>query len=331
MMKAAVIGLGWWGRTIVQTMSGSDALHIVAGVDVNPGAAEFAAGHGLRFLLDLAAALADAEVEAVILCTPHTQHAAQILQVAAAGRHVFCEKPLCLTRADAVAAVQACASAGVVLGIGHERRFEPPIEALRTLFESGALGKPLQVEANFSQDKFLALPKDNWRLSGAEAPAGPMTATGIHLLDLCCSLLGPARSVLCSVAQLGSELANGDTLAALIRFESGAQALITAILATPFDGRFALYGSQGWVEVRDKAHPESPEGWTMTTVLRGHEREVREFAPAAAVRRNLEAFGIAASGGPPYPVPPEQMVRTIAALEAVFRSAKTGQIEQVQN
>ena len=330
MIDAAVIGLGWWGRTIVQTMRDSAAMRIVAGADPNPAAADFAAEQGLRMLPSLDAVLQDPSIKAVILCTPHTQHAAQVAQTAAAGRHVFCEKPLCLTRADALAAVRACEAAGVVLGIGHERRFEPPVEALRDLLESGVLGTALQIEANFSQDKFLALPADNWRLSGAEAPAGPMTATGIHLLDLCCSLLGPAQSVLCSVAQLGSELANGDTLAALIRFRSGAQALLTAILATPFDGRLALYGSKGWAEIRDKAHPESSEGWVMTTVLRGQPRQVQEFPATPAVRRNLDAFGTAAAGGAPYPVSHQQMVRTIAALEAVFRSAKTGEIQTVE-
>ena len=67
-----------------------------------------------------------------------------------------------------------------------------------------------------------------------------------------------------SVRQLASHLVNGDTLGALIGFRDGGHALLGAILATPFDGRIAVYGSKGWVEVRDKAHPESPEGWTLT-------------------------------------------------------------------
>lgn len=330
MIDAAIIGLGWWGRTIVQTMAGSQHLRIVAGADLDPVASVFAAQHGLRFLSGLDAALADPEVQAVILCTPHTQHAAQIQQAAGAGKHVFCEKPLCLTRVDAVAAIAACDAGGVVLGVGHERRFEPPIEALRHLVADGTLGTLLQIEANFSQDKFLSLPADNWRLSGTEAPAGPMTATGIHLLDLCCSFLGPADTVLASVARLGSGLANGDTLGAMVRFRSGAHALISAILATPFDGRFAVYGSQGWAEVRDKAHPEKSEGWTMTKVIRGQAREVQEFPPAPAVRRNLEAFAAAVAGGPAYPVPHEQMLATIAALEAIFRSAASGQQQSVE-
>ena len=324
MLRAAIIGLGWWGRTIVRTLAGSEAIEVIAGVD--PAHDD---DLGIPRLPSLEAALADKRVEAIILCTPHTQHAAQIVQAAAAGKHVFCEKPLCLTLADAEAAVAACQSAGVVLGVGHERRFEPPILELRCLLDSGALGTPLQIEATFSQDKFLALPADNWRLSGTEAPAGPMTATGIHLLDLAVSLLGPAETVYARVRQLGSNLANGDVLGALIGFKSGANALLSAVLATPFDGRFALYGNQGWAEVRDKAHPEASDGWTFTTALRGHGRRVREFPPANAVRANLETFAKAALGCAPYPMGTDEMLATVAALEAVFRSARTEQVEHV--
>ena len=328
-MNAAILGLGWWGRTIVGVMQDSPSMRITTAADPAPGAPAIAAKAGLR-LATFDAILADPQIRVVILCTPHTLHAAQIVQAARAGKHVFCEKPLCLTRADAAAAIAACEQAGVVLGVGHERRFEPPIQALRHLVEAGELGTPLQIEANFSQDKFLALPSDNWRLSSAEAPAGPMTATGIHLLDLAVSFLGPAERVLVSVRQLGSGLVNGDTLGALISFRSGANALLSAILATPFDGRFAVYGSQGWAEVRDKAHPESSEGWTLTTVIRGKERSVVDYPPAPAVRNNLEAFAGAVSGGPAYPVPPEQMLGTIAAFEAVVRSARSGGIETVE-
>ena len=329
MLQAAGLGLGWWGRTIVRTMQDSQALRVVAGTDPAPFAASACAELGIRHVSDFAAALADPAIDTIILCTPHTQHAAQIQQAAAAGKHVFCEKPLCLNLADAQASVAACNRHNVMLGVGHERRFEPAIADLRALIAEGKLGTILQMEANFSQDKFLTLPRDNWRLNPVEAPAGPMTATGIHLLDLAVSFLGPAERALVHVKQLGSDLTNGDTLAAMIRFKSGANALLTAILATPFDGRLALYGSQGWAEIRDKTHPEAPEGWTMTVVLRGEERIVRDYQPASSVRGNLEAFAAQALGTGVYPMPQSQMLATIAALEAVFKSAASGEIEVV--
>jgi predicted dehydrogenase len=330
MLNIAVIGLGWWGRIIVDLARKSDKLRLVHVTDVNPQAQAFASERDLPFSTSFEQALADSRVQGVVLCTPHSQHADQIVAAARAGKHVFCEKPLSMNRADVLRAVAAVEQAGVALAVGHEKRFEPPILEIMRLVQSGALGTPLQVEANFSQDKFLTLAADNWRLSGKEAPAGPMTATGIHLLDLAVGVFGEAETVHCSVKQLGSPLTNGDTLAALVTFRNGGHALISAILATPFAGRFAVYGSQGWAEVRDKTHPEAPEGWTLTTHLRGQQAKSVDIAPAPAVLHNLEAFADAAEGRAPYPVPRMQMIANVSAREAIFRSAKSGAIEQVE-
>ena len=106
-LRAGIVGLGWWGRTIVATLAGSDRLRITAAADLNPAAAAFAHENALTFAADLAALLADPALDAIILCTPHSQHAQQIQAAAAAGKHVFCEKPLCLTAADAAAAIAA--------------------------------------------------------------------------------------------------------------------------------------------------------------------------------------------------------------------------------
>ena len=330
-LKVAVVGLGWWGRIITGLLQGNSKLAVTCAIDVSPTAADFAAKLRIPFENGFDTVLSNPSVEAVILCTPHSQHCEQVVRAANAKKHVFCEKPLSLSRAEALKAVAACNASGVALAVGHERRFEPPIMELFGMAARGELGTLLQVEANFSQDKFLSMPADNWRLTEKEAPAGPMTATGIHLLDLSVALLGRAESAYARVRQLGSGLVNGDTLGVMVSFESGASALISAILATPFEGRFAVYGSKGWAEVRDKAHPEAPEGWTLTKSLRGAPRQSVEYAPAKAVLANLEAFADAGAGRAPYPVPQEQMIANISALEAVFRSARSGEVERVDN
>jgi predicted dehydrogenase len=330
MLKAGIVGLGWWGRIITTTLSDSSRLKLIAAADVDPAAEKFASANSLSFTTDTNALLVNPEIDAVILCTPHTLHCDQIIRAAAAGKHVFCEKPLSLARADAMRAVAACNTAGVVLGVGHERRFEPPTLDLRKAVETGELGTLLQIEANFSQDKFLSLPANNWRLSERDAPAGPMTATGIHLLDLGISFLGRPAAVLARVATLGSELRNGDTLAAMVTFDTGTNLMISAILATPFEGRFAVYGTRGWIEIRDKSHPENPTGWTMTRQIGGKERESVDYPARSGVRANLEAFAAAALGEGRYPMPQQQMIDNIAALEAIFKSAKTNAIVPVE-
>jgi len=322
-LNVAVVGLGWWGRTILALLQGNRKLQVVRRVDL------FVSGEGITN--DLQQALDDPAVQGVILCTPHSQHTEQIVLAAGAKKHVFCEKPLSLTREAVLRAVKACNDNRVVLAVGHEKRFEPPIRELFRMAKMGELGTLLQVEANFSQDKFLALPKDNWRLSVKEAPAGPMTATGIHLLDLSVGLLGPAERVFASVRQLGSQLVNGDTLAAVVSHKSGSHSLISAMLATPFEGRFAVYGTKGWAEVRDKAHPEAPQGWTLTFKPKDRDKTVKEYPPAPAVLANLEAFADAVTGHASYPVPQHDMVANICALEAIFRSSASGAVEPVQN
>ena len=330
MLDVAVVGLGWWGRTIVSTLAASERLRVVRTVDPRADAAAFATQRGISCASEYAEVLADPAVRGVVLCTPHSQHAEQVVAAARAGKHVFCEKPLCLTRADAQRALAACEAAGVVLGVGHERRFEPGIAELRRLLAAGEIGRPLQIEANFSQDKFLDIPPDNWRLTAAEAPGGPLTATGIHLVDLSVSVFGQPERVFASVKQLGSHLVNGDTLAVLLTFRDGGHALLSAILATPFDGRLAVYGSKGWFEVRDKAHPEHPQGWVLTLCRRGEKPQQREIPSAPAVLANLEAFAAAALGGVPYPVAHREMLATVSALEAIVRSAASGAAEPVE-
>jgi predicted dehydrogenase len=330
-LGVAVCGLGWWGKIIVPLIKTSSKLRVVKAIDPDPAAGAFADKEKIPFTQQFEDALKDPQVQGVVLCTPHTLHTDQIVRAANAKKHVFCEKPLSLSRADVLRAVEACNRNQVALAVGHEKRFEPPIQELMRMAKSGELGTLLQVEANFVQDKFLSLPADNWRLSAREAPAGPMTATGIHLLDLSVGLLGPAQRVFASVRQLGSQLTNGDTLGILVSFKSGANALLSAILATPFDGRLALYGNKGWAEVRDKAHPESPQGWTLTVRMRNSEKHIRDYPAAKAVLANLEAFADAALGHAPYPVPQEQMIANVSALEAIFRSAASGKVESVQN
>ena len=149
---------------------------------------------------------------AVILCSPHKHHAAQIKAAAAAGKHVFCEKPLCTRAEDVEDAVAAIRKAGVQLGIGHERRFEPAVIEMRKRFAAGEFGNSLLLEGNFSQDKFFALPPDNWRLSPVEAPVGPLSATGIHLVDLSIGIFGQPKEVWARLATRGSTFGNGDTL-----------------------------------------------------------------------------------------------------------------------
>ena len=141
-MNVALVGLGWWGRIIPATIvQASRRLKIVRLVNINVvRASDVAAMVGAPLTDRFEDALVDSNVDAVILVTSHGVHKSQVAAAAAAGKHVFCEKPLGLSRASAERSVEHCASAKVVLGVEHERRFEAPIRAVRELLKKGALG-----------------------------------------------------------------------------------------------------------------------------------------------------------------------------------------------
>lgn len=329
MIDVAVVGLGWWGQNIVRQLHASDRMRVVLGVDPDAGCRDRAAAGGLETTGDLAEALSRNDIRAVVLCSPHRFHSAQIVAAAEAGKHVFCEKPFSASVADADVALAAAASAGVQLGIGHERRFEPAVVELQERCRSGGLGTPLVFEGNFSQDKFLTLAPDNWRLSPVEAPVGPLSATGIHLVDLAISILGAPTQVWARLSTRATAFGNGDTLSVTLGFADGGTAVITAILTTPFIGRVCVLGSQGWTEIRDRNHPEDPQGWDVTTVTRGAEPQVRFFPPHPAVRDNLEQFAGAVEGTGRYPVSVDDIRTNVRAFEAITRSARSGAVEPV--
>jgi predicted dehydrogenase len=329
MINAAVIGVGWWGQNIVRTLLASQVIRPVLAVDPLESARAAAAGLGVATAARFEDALANPEVGAVILCTPQELHAGQIIAAAREGRHVFCEKPLCTTGAEAEAALAAVQKSGVQLGIGHERRFEPAVIEMRRRFAAGEFGNPLLLEGNFSQDLFLKLAPDNWRLSKTINPAGPLSATGIHMVDLSIAFLGRPTSVWARLSLLGSHFENGDTMSITIGFESGATAILGAVLATPFMGRLALLGSKGWMEIRDRSHPQHSTGWDVISVRRDEDRSSLFYPPHPAVRDNLEAFGRAALGEAPYPVRSDEMLMNVRSFEAIQRSVKSGGIEKI--
>jgi predicted dehydrogenase len=324
MIRAAVAGLGWWGKHIVRRLAGSEVVQITTAVETHPALALFAEEHGLKFRSNLEEVFFDHEIDAVILATPHSMHTAQVLAAAAAGKHVFCEKPLALTCAAAERSVAACRDAGVVLGIGHERRYEPGMVEIARLVRDGALGTIMHVEADFSHDKLANVPPGDWRTAPKDAPAAGMTAMGIHLTDAFVNLFGPMAEVFATTASRVTYPDNGDVLTVQLRFASGATGHLNAILVTPLYINFTVFGSEAWAELRNHTHPDTPGPSTLTVQHRDGRREVRDFEWTDTVRANIERFGRAAQGEADYPFTDAEKIGNIAALEAICLSAASG-------
>lgn len=315
MLNAAVIGLGWWGQRLVKSAKGSGLIRFSRGVTLEPELArDFAAQHGLAIGTSFEEVLADPAIQAVVLATPHTLHRAQVEAAAAAGKHVYCEKPFALSRADAQAMLDACARAGVTIAVGHHFRLMPSMKALRREVASGALGAIMHVEGNYSHDWLKDLPAGSWRAAPEESRAGGMTGMGIHVLDCFRDLVGPMRRISALSTRRALALPTGDTTAALIEFASGATGTLATTLKTPFAWRLAVYGEHAWAA--------SVSETRLITCRAGGEPEVTDLPPADHLGENVEAFAAAALGGDKFPIDPAGILQTVAALDAVFRSVE---------
>jgi predicted dehydrogenase len=340
MMNAAIVGLGWWGRTIVESVqSDSDQIRFVAGATrtVTPEVTAFAGAQSMTLAADYPALLADPNVHAVVLATPHSQHSAQVVAAAKAGKHVFCEKPFALTKADAVAAVEATAQAGVTLGLGYNRRFHPEMTSLRNRIRSGDLGTVLHIEATMTFPNALALKADAWRASREETPCGGLTPMGVHAIDGMIDLCGEIDHVYCQSFRRVVQVESDDTTSMLFRMKDGSSGYLGTMTATGPGFSFQVFGSKGWVRLEGMTHVAGASSEERRTRLFGQckfqpakgEALVWQAATHDVTRASLEAFATAVSGGAPYPIPVDQMIHGAAVTEAVVRSATSGRSENV--
>lgn len=309
MIEAGIVGLGWWGRLMVEAVQGrSETLRFSrACVRDLEKSRDFAAAHDIRLTRAFDDILQDAAVTAVVLATPHSLHVEQIVAAAAAGKPVFSEKPLALTLAGARRAVAACQAAGVPLGLGTDRRFLPAMQRLAGLVADGSLGQLLHLEAQYSNDNMNRGVSGGWRDDPAEAPGAGMTGPGVHVLDAMIALAGPVAAISgCMSEPLGPGRAV-DTAAFQLRFAAGQTGLLGVVRGVPNYYRIAAFGTAGWAELRQFG--------TLTVSLAGQAPFTEEYDPGLAVAACLEAFARAAAGGPPFPVTPAAMLDTVAAFE----------------
>jgi predicted dehydrogenase len=317
MINTAIVGLGWWGKTLVKAARDFGApLHFTRGVTLEPEAVrDFAAEHELVLGTSLDEVLADKTIDAVVLATPHTKHPAQVKALAAAGKHIYCEKPFALSKAEAAAMLDAAKRAGVQIGVGHHFRLMPSMRALAELKASGAFGTIMHVEGNYSHDWLANYPADSWRMQAEESRAGGMTGMGIHVLDCFRDLAGPMKRVSALSKARALKLATGDTTAALIEFASGATGVLGTTIKTPFRWRIAIFGESCWAESVSE---------TRVIVRRAgaDDPEVFDYPPDNHLGRNLDYFAKAIMGQGTFPISPDGILQTAAALEAVFKSAE---------
>jgi predicted dehydrogenase len=316
LINAAIAGLGRWGRTIVDAACGHERLRFVTAIEpAREAAAEYCARHKLHLVDDLKVALADPGIDAVFLATPHSLHRAQVEACAAAGKPVFCEKPLALTRADAHHMFEACRRGGVPLAVGHNRRFWPSMQALREIVASGALGTILHAEGHNSNEHSKAV-VSGWRLSPQESPGGGMTGSGLHPLHALVSVIGPVRNVYAQLRSRRAEPPQLDTVSVVLDFANGVTGTLATIRQTPLYWRVHVFGTEGSAEVLDET--------TLVLRMSGAKPEQRSYRAINVVRAEIDAFADTVEHKRPFPVPEAEVLSTLAAFEAILRSMESG-------
>jgi len=330
MIRAAIVGLGRWGQNLVASVQGkSDSLRFVAGATRTPEKARsFADAHGFPLHDRYEKVLADPAIDAVVLATPHSLHAAQIIAAAKAHKHVFAEKPFALALRDAEAAVRACAENKVTLAIGYNWRFQPALQEIKQMLADGRLGKLLHVEGNFCGPSVYRFEREHWRQSREEGPAGGMTGRGVHLVDAMICLSGRIESVVAQSSRAVRDFGVDDTTSMLFRFESGATGYLGTVIATAETWRLQVFGANGWAEVGDVEHLAT---WQLKVCtlsrenLQLHRRpQLATFPETSTERAELEHFAQAAMAGRALAVAGGDEVHGVAVLQAVLESARGG-------
>ena len=336
MIRAAIVGLGTWGQHLVRCTQGAESIRFVAATTRTPAKSEaFAREHGLRPIASYEAALADPEIDAVILATPHRQHTEQIVAAAAAGKHVFSEKPLGVDAASAQRATRACAEAAVTLGVGYNWRFQPALQAIRRMIDDGTLGRVLHMEGNFCGPSAYRFPEGHWRQDRDESPAGGMTGRGVHVVDAMLYLAGPVERVTAQSFRLAQDFGMDDTTSMLFRFAGGATGYLGTVIATAETWRLQVFGSEGWAEVGDVEHLTT---WDLrlcridrADIAAKRRPEVITFEKTSTERAELEHFARQAMARQPLAMPDGDAVHNAALLEAILSSARTGDPVRVAN
>jgi predicted dehydrogenase len=331
MIRAAIVGLGRWGRSLVASVQGKSAeLSFVRGhTRTRASAEDFCRAHGVPLADTYEELLADSDVDALVLATPHSQHEAQIIAAAAAGKHIHVEKPITLDRAGADRAVDAARKAGVVLAVGYCRRFHPSVVELRRRLAQGRLGAVVSMVAQHTTSTAQFIAPDNWRTAPTEAPGGALTAVGVHALDHMIEFAGRVRDVRCVTARAIPGPCD-DTTTVMLRFASGATGLIFCSVATATNFSFTLYGSKGLAEIskpnlqRLRFVPISDRAPSGPVIAPPD--EISEHSGFDMLNAELTAFARAIREGTPYPVLLDEVLHGMSVFDAIVEAARADKI-----
>jgi len=321
MKRALIVGLGWWGKTLVDSVQNkSNKIQIkYALTQTSSEDAKLYSKANKMTLLEESyeKALQRNDFDAVILATPHSQHVEQIRMAAESGKHIACEKPFTLNRLDALSAVKAVEKNGVTLSVLYNRRFNPVVKEIQHIVKSGALGTTIHVESNFSGDTAIrgATDPNSWRQNPEESPLGSMTSRGLHAVDTLVSFCGEINKVF---ATSGNRILENldDMTSCLLWFNNGMTGYIaTSNVTAPF-WWLKIYGSEATAEMRNYD--------TLVLQERSKEALIKTFESIDIEKAELESFCDDINNKKLFSIPKNEIINISSFLEASLASTRLG-------
>ncbi|HEY5113078.1 MAG TPA: Gfo/Idh/MocA family oxidoreductase [Coriobacteriia bacterium] len=246
-LKVGIVGLGRWARVLTRAAGKSGALTIIAGYSRSEEKrAAFQRETGVPSVPTLDAMLADPSIRGVILTVPNEQHLPVAAQVAAAGKHVYTEKPIASTLDDGLQIAALEQKHGVTVTVGHSARLMAGIQQIHEAIEAGELGRVAFLEANFSNERALELTPQTWRWYKNRAPGGPLSQLAIHQFDVLHYLGGEileASSMASKLSPVGAEV--DDQSMTLLKFADGKVGYVGSCWTSPGVFAVRVFGSKG--------------------------------------------------------------------------------------
>jgi predicted dehydrogenase len=315
--------MGWWSDVLADAIKRSGKLTMSRCFSRSLEKREaFAAKYDCKPASSYEEILNDKSIEAVINTTPNAAHLETTRAAAAAGKHVFLDKPIANTIADARALTQTCRKAKVVLAVGYQRRREAHFRFIKERIQE--FGTLVNAEANISRDRLGQIDLTSWRYTAEGMPGGVMLQIGIHYSDVLEYLLGPVKAVSGRFVRLVLPGDNPDVASLILEHESGALSTLNASYASASEYYLMnIYGKEA------TAYYDLHQG------LRMLKRGSKAATPVSVEKNDtiveeLEEFARAVRGETEPEMDGERSTASLAVILAGIRSAREGRRVEVK-
>jgi predicted dehydrogenase len=333
-VNTAVVGLGF-GINLLRALGSVKNACVAAIYDENRAKLEqLARKFKCRAAASYKEILDDKTIDAVVIATPNIAHKTQVLAALRAGKHVFVDKPIANTLAEAFAMRNAARQRKLVLAVGHNSRHQFWVQKVKALLAKKALGQVTLAETNFSSDWALHLTPAMWRWYRAKCPSGPLMQLGVHQIDTLIHLFGPIVKVTALFKRLATPAEIDDTTVTAFEFKSGMLGYNgSGYTVSPVQVTTRIYGTKAVVHVGAYSlefhHLRPHAKLRKVPLIKSTPLPfVGDFSRATFIAE-MRHFIDAASGKKAPVVTADDAIRVLAVVAAAIRSQQTGRMVEV--